>query len=198
MPARLVGYLDARGPVPAPEARLSREVDLAAVERIRLDGLNVLTTVEAALAGGVVLCARDGCYRDMASFHGNYRVVEEAAAAAARVGELLAGRPAVWFLDRPVSNTGRLSKLLMELAAERGWPWTVELVPDPDRVLREGDSVVATADSGILDACMQWVNLARAVVERSVPGAWVVDLSDEKIEHGKAPEGQSPSRSRER
>ena len=31
-----------------------------------LDGFNVLTTVEAALGGGVILRCRDGCFRDMA------------------------------------------------------------------------------------------------------------------------------------
>ena len=41
-----------------------------------IDGYNVLTSIEAALSGGVVH-ARDGCYRDMASMHGSYRKVAE-------------------------------------------------------------------------------------------------------------------------
>ena len=43
-----------------------------------IDGYNVvLTSLEASLASGVILHARDGCYRDMASMHGNYRKVQE-------------------------------------------------------------------------------------------------------------------------
>ena len=42
-----------------------------------IDGYNVLTTIEAALAGAVIIAGRDGCYRDMASMHGSYRKVEE-------------------------------------------------------------------------------------------------------------------------
>jgi hypothetical protein len=42
-----------------------------------LDGYNVLTTVEAAMARGVILAARDGAYRDMASMHGSFRRVAE-------------------------------------------------------------------------------------------------------------------------
>ncbi len=42
-----------------------------------IDGFNVLTTLEAALAGGVLLRGRDGCLRDMASMHGSYRRVAE-------------------------------------------------------------------------------------------------------------------------
>lgn len=146
------------------------------VESVDIDGLNMLTTVEAALAGGVVLAAHDGCFRDLASFHGNYRIVEEARPAALLVGEVLRGRPARWYLDRPVSNTGRLATLLREIAEERSWPWSVELVPDPDRVLRVSQEVVATSDSGILDHGIAWTDLARRVVTQCVPEAWVLPL----------------------
>ena len=40
---------------------------------VYIDGFNVVTTVEAALGGGVLLVGRDGAVRDMASMHGNYR-----------------------------------------------------------------------------------------------------------------------------
>ena len=54
-----------------------------------LDGYNVLTTVEAALGGGVILIARDGAYRDMASMHGSYRKVAETLPALKILGKLL-------------------------------------------------------------------------------------------------------------
>ena len=44
---------------------------------IWIDGYNVLTSIEAALSGGVILRGRDGCTRDMASMHGSYRKVQE-------------------------------------------------------------------------------------------------------------------------
>ncbi len=156
--------------------RSQRQAHWSEISEVHIDGLNLLTTVEAALAGGVVLQARDGCYRDMASFHGNYRMVEEALAAAELVGEVLDGRSAHWLLDRPVSNTGRLAALLRGLAERRGWSWEVELVPDPDKILKDSNSVVATADSAILDRCPRWTNLARRVVDLRVPGAWFVPL----------------------
>lgn len=148
---------------------------------IVIDGFNVLTTVEAALAGGVVLRGRDGCHRDMASMHGSYRRVAETEPAARLVGAVLTAAglaSARWLLDRPVSNSGRLAASLGAIAAERGYDWTVELVPDPDPVLSETSAVVATADSGILDVCGAWCDLAREVVDRRVPSAWVVDLGD--------------------
>jgi len=145
-----------------------------------LDGYNVLTTVEAALAGGAVLRCRDGSCRDMASVHGTYRKVEETLPAIRLLGQVLAGLGAsecLWYLDRPVSNSGRLRRMLEDLAAEAGWPWRVELVTDPDPVLSAATETVATSDSVILDRCDRWLNLAREVVAASVPGAWIVDLS---------------------
>jgi hypothetical protein len=144
-----------------------------------LDGYNVLTTVEAAMAGGVVLGARDGTFRDMASMHGSYRKVAETRPALELLGEVIESAGVSecrWYLDRPVSNSGRLKTLMGELAAARGWKWDVELVPDPDAVLAAADQIVATADSVILDRCRAWFNLARETVSRHVPEATVVDL----------------------
>jgi len=76
-----------------------------------LDGYNVLITIEAALAGGVILAARDGAYRDMASMHGSYRKVAETRPALELLGRVIAAFEVAecrWYLDRPVSNSGRL------------------------------------------------------------------------------------------
>jgi len=161
--------------------REAHRVDAREVEGrpLRLDGYNVLTTIEAALAGGVILAARDGTYRDMASMHGSYRKVAETRPALellGRVLDALAPSEVLWYLDRPVSNSGRLKKIIEDLAAERGWRWSVELVPDPDALLAETDEIVATADSVILDRCRAWCNLARETVSRHVPEADVVEL----------------------
>jgi hypothetical protein len=138
-------------------------------------------TVEAALGGGVVLATRDGCYRDLASVHGTYRKVAETLPAIELIGRTLADlgiASAEWLLDRPVSNSGRLRQLLLATAATHGWLWTVDLVDSPDRDLSHGETLIATADSAILDRNGPFANLARWVVERHVAGAWVVSLAD--------------------
>ncbi len=164
--------------------RSAKEVPAAAVadEAVWIDGYNVLTTVEAALAGGVVLAARDGTYRDMASMHGSFRKVAETLPSLEILGRVVAQlqpRQCVWYLDRPVSNSGRLRALMEEVARQHGWPWQVDLVADPDRVLAGAspDCVLATADSALLDCCHRWINLARLAAEQSVPNAWIVDCS---------------------
>lgn len=148
---------------------------------IAVDGFNLLTTIEAALAGGVILIGRDGCFRDMASMHGSYRKVEETRPALELIGNSLSefnAGPCLWLFDRPVSNSGRIGKLADELAEQSGWNWRCELPNDPDRLLVETDRVVVSADSLVIDACHRWFNLAAAVVRRAIPGAWIVDLGE--------------------
>ena len=156
------------------------EIDELEGQHLHLDGFNLLVTLEAALAGGVVLHARDGCFRDMASVHGTYRKVEETVPAIRLVGnflEPLGPRRCTWYLDRPVGNSGRLAAVIRAEAERFGWPWEVEIVASPDRILKDADGVVATADSCILDGAEPWVNLARALVETGVEGVWIADLS---------------------
>jgi hypothetical protein len=128
----------------------------------------------------VVLLARDGAVRDMASMSGHYRRVKQTLPALERLGAFLARqgpRRVLWYLDRPISNSGRLKKLIEEAAQAAGWPWEVELAANPDRLLIASAAIVASADSAVLDRCRRWVNLARHVVEEMVPEAWVVDLA---------------------
>jgi hypothetical protein len=164
--------------------RAARRLSISQVrgEALLLDGFNVLTTVEAALAGAVVLVGRDGTFRDLAGMHGTYRRVEETVPALELIGQTLAAwgvAPCCWWLDSPVSNSGRLKKIMLDLANAHGWPWTVELANNPDAVLKQATGPIATADSVILDECGAWVNVAREVVERSVPNAWIVNLERE-------------------
>lgn len=145
-----------------------------------IDGYNVLTSIEAALSGGVILRGRDGCLRDMASMHGSYRKVAETLPALELLGTILhSWRVAScrWLLDAPVSNSGRLRGLMLGVAARRSWHWTVDLVPDPDSMLAGADGPVATADSAVLDQAANWIALAAIAVETRIPQAWIVDLS---------------------
>ena len=149
---------------------------------LHIDGYNVLIGVESALAGGIILEGRDGCFRDLASIHGSYRKVAETRPALCLVGEHLAEfepLSVTWYLDSPVSNSGRLAGILRELAEEHDWPWSAELVPDPDGVLSTLTELIASSDSAILDRCEAWNPLTREVITTKVPDAWIVSLGTE-------------------
>lgn len=147
-----------------------------------IDGYNVLTTIETALGGGVVLLGRDGACRDIAGVHGTWRRVEETVPALRLVGGFLAARlrPArcVWYLDAPVSNSGRLRGIIESTASEAGWDWSVEVVPDVDaRLAAPTDATIATADAEILDGCGRWYALTRELVRAEIPDAHLVHLN---------------------
>lgn len=154
--------------------------DAVAGQVLALDGYNLLVTVESALSDGVILGARDGCFRDLASVHGTYRKVTETVPAITMIGEYLNSLGALgvaWHLDSPVSNSGRLRVLIQDVAADRGWNWTVDLDHNPDHRLVQGDQVVVSSDSWVLDHCSAWVNAARELIESRIPHARVVPLS---------------------
>lgn len=147
-----------------------------------IDGYNVLTTVEVALGGGVVLAARDGCWRDIAGVHGTYRRVEETLPAIDLLAQTLARlgpSEVVWVLDAPVSNSGRLRAILLDRAAALGVAWKVEVVPDADAFLTSAPAhaIIATADGIVLDRVPNWFSLASEVCQ-GIEGARVVHLSD--------------------
>jgi hypothetical protein len=161
--------------------RLSREISAAGVTNrsLHIDGYNVLTTIEAALGGGVILHTRDTTFRDMASIHGSYRKVAETLPALELAGEALVELKiamATWYLDQPVSNSGRLKTMMTDVAKSRGWRWDFQIVPDPDAILARSSEIVASADSVILDRCRSWFSLGKQIVTREVPDAWLVDL----------------------
>jgi hypothetical protein len=152
-----------------------------------IDGYNLLITVESALSGGAIFIGRDGCYRDLASVHGTYRKVSETGPALDLIFEWVATlRPSRvdWFLDRPVSNSGRLRKFMedriRESKKEGELPLIhIVLVGSPDVALRTYNGVVATSDSAILDRAACWTNLAAHIVDTKVPQAWKIDLRSE-------------------
>ena len=151
---------------------------------IAVDGFNCLITLESAYSGAVLLRGRDRALRDMASVHGSYRRVEETRRAIEAIGTCLQQErvdAVVWYLDRPVSNSGRLAALLEQQAGERSWPWKVVLCANSDATMVASRTVAASSDSWILDRCDSWIDLPALVLEMEgrVDGTWILDLGDQ-------------------
>jgi len=166
------------------QQRQQRKAHLVTMEEIRgqhvnVDGFNLIITVEAALSGGVLLVGVDDCIRDLSSVHGSYRSVEETNRAIGMIGaalKRLAPATVHWFLDRPVSNSGRLAAKIADLASRNKWAWDVEVVFNPDAAIVAADGVAITSDSSILDRVERWVDLKSHLVSREIPNAWMIDL----------------------
>ena len=167
-------------------SRSERRLELKDIagRSIAIDGYNVLITVEAAMSGGVIFKGRDGCYRDLASIHGTYRKVTETIPAVQLIGEFLqeiAAGKALWLLDSPVSNSGRLKTLIRELAEKNRWDWEIKLSISPDAELKKTNLVVASSDSVVLDNCKSWLNLAAEIITQKLPSATVIDLGPQQL-----------------
>jgi len=149
-------------------------------ESLAVDGYNVLITIEAAMSGGMIFRGRDGCYRDLASIHGTYRRVAETIPALQLIGDFLQETgfgEALWLLDSPVSNSGRLKTLMGELAENNGWKWQIKLLQSPDAELKKTASVVASSDSVVIDDCKAWTNLAAEIITRKLPSSTIIDVA---------------------
>lgn len=148
-------------------------------ESLVIDGYNLLITMESALAGGLVIECRDGTFRDIASVHGTYRKVEETLPALTMIGvhlQTLQVAHVDWLLDRPVSNSGRLKGIMLDIAEQYGFDWSVELLNSPDKgIVERSESVAISSDGWVLDHCQRWYNLNRDLL-RSIPKANVIKL----------------------
>ncbi|MGB8226789.1 MAG: DUF5616 domain-containing protein, partial [Sedimentisphaerales bacterium] len=134
-------------------------------------------TIEAGLSGGFLFVGRDGCLRDLAGLHGTYRKVNETIPAIKMINDALAElkvKNACWLLDKPVSNSGRLKKIIE--SAEKKTPTQVKLLNNPDTELIQSEQIVATSDSNVLDKAKLWVNLTEFIIENHIKNACIIDL----------------------
>lgn len=156
-------------------------------ENVAIDGYNLLITIESSLSNGFVIACRDGTYRDIASIHGTYRRVEETFPAIEAISAALKelGVAATsWYLDKPVSNSGRLKGYLLEAAQEMGSDWEVELVFSPDKVLAQTSSaVVVSSDGAVLDQAERWANVTRYMIDR-LPDPQILPMQGNRFAAG--------------
>jgi hypothetical protein len=149
-------------------------------QSIAVDGYNLLITIEAAMSGGLIFVGRDGCCRDLASIHGTYRKVIETIPAIELIGDFLQQAKiteALWLLDSPVSNSGRLKTLIRKIAVNHGWNWEIQLVTSPDAVLIKGDTIAVSSDSVVIDGCKKWVNLTGEIIKVKLPSSKIIDFA---------------------
>jgi hypothetical protein len=138
---------------------------------VAIDGYNLLIITESMLSNGYILKGRDGAYRDLASIHGTYKKVEETLPALMNIADSLIElkiKKAIWYLDSPISNSGRLKTLMNELAHQYDWNWEIELVHSPDKTLVESSFPVISSDAWILDNAKNWFNLPHYLIEKKI------------------------------
>jgi len=147
-----------------------------------IDGFNLLITLETALGGGIILRGMDGCYRDIANVHGSYALrfeTEEAIELTGNAIKELKVKDALWLFDRPVSNSGRLAKIVNETAEKLIVPMCAKTADHVDTRVKECGRVAITSDSVILDSATEWFNLAGWIIEHYIPDTKIINLKSD-------------------
>ncbi len=143
-----------------------------------IDGLNLIITLEVALSGSTLIRCMDGTIRDLAGLRGTYRLIDKTDTAIKLIADKIEEcefSEAIFYLDKPVSNTGRLKQRIYEITEKYPFKTTVELADNVDTIL-EGKENVVTSDAIILDRCKSWFNFSEEIVS-IIETAEPIDLS---------------------
>ena len=161
--------------------RKQKEISVDALEgrEVHIDGFNTIITSEVAFSDSLLLKCMDGTIRDLAALRGTYRLIDKTDIAIKHIGKMLEKSKigkAVFYLDAPVSNSGRLKMRILELLDEFDFEVQAEVIGDVDSALAKLDNVV-TSDAIILDNCISWINLTRPIIEAENNNYVYTDLS---------------------
>lgn len=147
-------------------------------QEIFIDGLNLIISLEVALSGSTLIRCMDRTIRDLAGLRGTYRLIDKTDRAIELIGEklteLAVGR-VTFYLDAPVSNTGRLKARIYELLELYPFEVSVELTGNVDALLK-GLRNVVTSDAIILNHCSSYLNLAADIILEKLPEVDYIDL----------------------
>lgn len=149
------------------------------INKVSIDGFNTIITLEVALSRSLLIEGMDGTVRDMAGLRGTYHVIDKTEAAIKLILdrlEKLEVNEILFYLDRPVSNSGRLKELILTISENYKLNTEVEVINDVDRVLEKLEGVI-TSDAIIIDKCVSWFNLNKCIVNESINNPWIFNLT---------------------
>lgn len=160
--------------------RKDKEItNLSNIEVVHIDGFNTIITLEVALSNSLIIKSMDETIRDLAGLRGTYSIIDKTEIAIKLIGEFLLEhkiKKAIFYLDRPVSNSGRLKMKILELFEGSELQIEVENIDNVDSVLKSKENVVSS-DAIILDNCISWINVNRNIIEEKISNENCIDFS---------------------
>lgn len=161
------------------KCREEKKLDsLKGVDGVNIDGFNTIITLEVALSESLLLQGIDGAIRDMAGLRGTYHVIDKTEKAVNLIFDKLVNsgvKNAIFYLDKPVSNSGTLKELIQKISVNYKLKTEVEVINDVDRVLEKLEGII-TSDAIIIDKCVSWFNLNKSIIEESIMNPWIFNL----------------------
>lgn len=161
--------------------RKSKEVtNLSNVKEVHIDGFNTIITLEVTLSNSIIIKSMDGTIRDLAGLRGTYSVIDKTEIAIKLICEFLLEhriQKAIFYLDKPVSNSGRLKLKILEVFNNFKIEVEVENIDSVDSILKLKDNIVSS-DAIILDNCISWINLNRYIIEDKIKKYNFIDFNE--------------------
>ena len=157
--------------------RLKKEILKPGTE-VLIDGLNIIITLETALSHSLVLRGDDGVLRDVAGLHGTYRIIDKTVKAIELILQTLSNldvRNATFILDKPVSNSGSLKQLILEISRNFNLEVVAELDMNPDQIFVDKENVISS-DGPVILKSSSWFNLNSMIVRDMIPDTWVFNF----------------------
>lgn len=134
---------------------------------VYIDGFNIIITLEVALSKSTLMQCMDGTIRDLAGLRGTYRLIDKTDIAINLIGkklEQLKISKAVFYLDRPVSNSGNLKIRILELLNKYNFEVDVNIVVNADKSLENLENVISS-DAVVIEKSASWFNLVKKILD---------------------------------
>lgn len=162
------------------EERKRKEIkDSLQGRTVYIDGFNLIITLEVALSDSTLIKCMDGTIRDLAGLRGTYKLIDKTDKAIELIGknlQELAVDKVVFYLDEPVSNSGKLKVKLLELLAQYDFDISVELAKNADVELEHLENVISS-DAIVLDKSISWFNMAERIIDNDIKECTYLDFS---------------------
>ena len=146
---------------------------------VHIDGFNAIIPMETTLSKSLLLECMDGTIRDLANLRGSYHIIDKTENAIKLILnklDELEVKKAVFYLDKPISNSGRLKYKILEIAEGFKLDVEVEVLNAVDRELYDKENVIS-GDCIVLDNCKSWIPLYKMIVDE-IEDNWIINFND--------------------
>lgn len=153
------------------------------LDTVNIDGFNTIITLEVALSNSLLLKCMDGTIRDLAGLRGTYHIIDKTELAINLILMQLENwnvKKAVFYLDAPVSNSGRLKCFIAERAEFFQLEIEIYVINEVDSVLESLANVI-TSDAIILNKCKSYLNLNRIIIQNCKIDCQQIDFENKEI-----------------
>jgi len=156
----------------------NQKFKLEDLDTVYIDGFNAIIPMESLLSGSVLFKCQDGAIRDLADLRGSYKIIDKTEKAIRLILEKLQDlkvNKAIIHLDKPVSNSGRLKTLILEISKDYNVEVEVILLDAVDKSLYGKENVIS-GDCMVMDEAISIVPLYSLIVDEYKGEKWVVEL----------------------